>query len=80
MGYQQSIELTEDQAAAVVRRSYLRDSLKNGGSHLYDTVENRGRPDTGLSCPIYSMPEADYSLIMEQRQTKVSYVTYIIQT
>ena len=71
-GYQQSIELTEDQAAAVVRRSYLRDSVKSsGGSHFYDSIENKSRASTGLSSPVYSMPEADYSLIIEQRQTKV---------
>ncbi len=71
-GYQQSIELTEDQAA-VVRRSYLRNSVNSSGSHFYDSVQSTSRPNTGLSCSIYSMPEADYSLIMEQRQTKVSY-------
>ncbi|XP_028407986.1 uncharacterized protein LOC114530598 [Dendronephthya gigantea] len=70
-GYQQSIELTEDQAAAIVRRSYLKDSLNGVGNHHYDTVENGSRQGKGLSCPIYSMPEADYSLIMEQRQTKI---------
>ena len=70
-GYQQSIELTDDQAA-VVRRSYLRDSLNSSrGSHFYDTIESKRGPNIGLSSPIYSMPESDYSLIMEERQTKV---------
>ena len=56
-----------------MRRSYLRSSVNSSGSHFYDSVQSTSRPDTGLSCSIYSMPEADYSLIMEQRQTKVSY-------
>ena len=56
-----------------MRRSYLRNSVNSSGSHFYDSVQSTSRPNTGLSCSIYSMPEADYSLIMEQRQTKVSY-------
>ena len=69
-GYQQSIELSKDEAA-VVRRSYLRDSRTSSNSHFYDSIENKSPPNTQSSYPIYSMPEADYSLIIGKRQTKI---------
>lgn len=72
-GFQQPIELREDNSAAVVRRSFL--SMHSGNSHFYDTIGNemecKPRSDSGLSSHVYSMPEADYSLIIEQRQNKV---------
>ncbi|XP_046840791.1 uncharacterized protein LOC124434903 isoform X2 [Xenia sp. Carnegie-2017] len=63
-GFQSSIELTDDKDADVIQHSYLGSKSKiSSDTHFYDNLDNFNRANINSSFPVYSTPEADYSLV-----------------